>query len=139
MRTLVLDTNVVLDLLVFGDPSAAPLLEGLEARRLRWLATSAMREELDRVLGYPAIAGRLEALGISPLEVLSQFDRHACMVDAPARAPLSCEDPDDQGFIDLAVHHASNTLLSKDRAVLSLARRLAVLQVTAAAALDAAV
>jgi predicted nucleic acid-binding protein len=130
MQNLVLDTNVVLDLLVFGDPSAAPLREGLLARRLRWLATPAMRGELERVLGYTAIAGRLTAGRITARDVLEQFDHHACLVAAPPRASVACSDPDDQPFIDLAVHHAC-TLLSKDAAVLALKRRLAAVQVAA--------
>ena len=40
---LVLDTNVVLDVLVFGDAGARPLAEGLRSGALRWLATGAMR------------------------------------------------------------------------------------------------
>ena len=50
---IVLDTNIVLDLLVFKDPLTLPLCEALEAGQLRWLSTDAMREELDRVLAYP--------------------------------------------------------------------------------------
>jgi len=128
MQTLVLDTNVVLDLLVFRDPSAAPLQAGLAQRRLRWLATPAMRDEFERVLGYAQIAARLAGAGVGADEALLGFDRHACIVEAPARAPLACSDPDDQHFIDLAVHRRC-PLLSKDAAVLALKPRLAALQV----------
>jgi predicted nucleic acid-binding protein len=136
MQALVLDTNIVLALLVFRDPSAAPLQAGLEQRRLRWLATPAMRGELERVLGYRQIAARLAAAGRDAGQVLQFFDRHACLVDAPARAPLTCRDSDDQGFIDLAVHHRCS-LLSKDGAVLALSRRLAAIQVNAGMAIPA--
>ena len=37
--------------------------------------------------------------------------------------PLRCTDPEDQMFIDLAVQLGGATLLSRDRAVLKLARR----------------
>jgi predicted nucleic acid-binding protein len=136
MRQLVLDTNIVLDLLVFRDPSAAPVQAGLDAGRLRWLATAGMREELARVLGYPQIAARVSAAGLRAEQVLHGFDRQACIVAAAARAPLACSDPDDQQFIDLAVQHGC-TLLSKDAAVLALTRRLAAMQVEAGAALAA--
>ena len=45
---LVLDTNIVLDLLVFEDPQVRPLSDSLGAGELHWLATAAMREELSR-------------------------------------------------------------------------------------------
>ena len=43
---------------------------------------------------------------------------------------MTCKDPDDQKFIDLAVAHGA-TLLSKDRAVLALKKRLERLDVRA--------
>jgi predicted nucleic acid-binding protein len=45
---------------------------------------------------------------------------------------VTCGDPDDQKFIDLAVAHRC-TLLSKDREVLRMRKRLERLEVTAAA------
>lgn len=119
---VVIDTNVVLDLFVFADPDCAPLREALSARRTRWLASPAMREELRRVLGYPHLARRLGEAGPTP--VLAAFDRHVQAVEPAPKAPFTCRDPDDQRFIDLAVAHQA-TLLSKDAKVLALARRLA--------------
>lgn len=136
MQPLVLDTNVALDLLVFRDPAAAALDDGLLRGRLRWIATAAMRDELERVLGYDAVARRLAAAGLAPRQVLEEFDARSQRVAAPARAAVTCSDPDDQCFVDLAVHHAC-TLLSKDAAVLALAPRLAGLGVWAGAALPA--
>jgi putative PIN family toxin of toxin-antitoxin system len=122
---VVLDTNIVLDVLVFDDAAAQPIRAALNARTLRWLATRPMRDELERVLGYPQIAKRLAFYGLAPETVLSEFDRHAQTVEVPMKAPVTCSDPDDQKFIDLAVHHRC-TLLSKDRDVLSMKKRLEV-------------
>jgi predicted nucleic acid-binding protein len=124
MRPLVLDTNVVLDLLVFADPRTARLREALAQGALRWLATAAMRDELLHVLAYPQFARRVPDAG----SVLSSFDAHVLCVETPAAAPVSCTDPDDQKFIDLAVAHRG-LLLSKDNAVLKLRRKLALLEV----------
>jgi putative PIN family toxin of toxin-antitoxin system len=129
---LVLDTNIVLDLLVFADPQVQPLSEGLGAGELRWLATPAMREELARVLRYPKLAQRVAFHRGTHDAVLADFDRHAKVVDAPPKASVTCGDPDDQKFIDLAVAHRC-TLLSKDREVLRMRKRLERLQVTATA------
>ncbi len=131
----VLDTNIVLDAFVFADAAAKPLRAALEAGQLRWWATAAMREELARVLAYPQIAPRLAFYGLPAQAVLDAFDRHATLVEAPAKVPLTCSDPDDQKFIDLAVSRQA-LLLSKDRAVLSMKKRLAPWSVQARPALQ---
>ena len=131
---LVLDTNIVLDLLVFEDPQVQPLSAGLGAGDLHWLATPAMREELARVLRYPKLAERVASQRGDESAVLADFDRHARLVDDPPRASVTCGDPDDQKFIDLAVAHRC-TLLSKDREVLRMRKRLERLDVTASARL----
>jgi putative PIN family toxin of toxin-antitoxin system len=131
---LVLDTNIVLDVLVFGDDQARPVSEGLSAGRLRWIATAAMREELARVLAYPKLAPRVALHRGSADSVLGDFDRHVQLVEAPPKAAVTCGDPDDQKFIDLAVAHRC-ALLSKDREVLRMRKRLAQLDVNATAVL----
>ena len=94
---IVIDTNIVLDLLVFDDPTWVALKAALEAGTLDWIATPSMRVELERVLGYPLIARRLAKDMRAPGEVLARFDAQSRTVDAvPARAPFVCKDPDDQ-------------------------------------------
>nr|WP_283254463.1 putative toxin-antitoxin system toxin component, PIN family [Ramlibacter paludis] len=127
---MVLDTNVVLDLLVFGDAAAQPVKQGLADGALRWLATAAMREELARVLAYPKLAPRVAYHRGSADAVLEDFDRHVELVDVPAKAGVTCGDPDDQKFIDLAVAHRC-PLVSKDFEVLRMKKRLAQLEVAA--------
>jgi putative PIN family toxin of toxin-antitoxin system len=133
---LVLDTNIVLDLLVFGDPQVQPVSSGLAEGTLHWLATGAMREELARVLHYPKLAPRVVHHRGGPEQVLADFDRHTRLVEVPAKAGVTCGDPDDQKFIDLAVAHRC-TLLSKDFEVLRMRKRLAQLQVIATTCLTA--
>jgi len=133
---IVIDTNIVLDLLVFDDPAWAPLRAALDAGEWRWIATAPMRVELARVLGYPLIARRLIKDARTPTSVLAAFDAQVHAIEAQAaRAPFVCRDPDDQIFIDLAVAHRA-WLLSKDNAVLSMRKRLATLGVVVAAAFD---
>lgn len=131
---VVLDTNIVLDVFVFADEAAAPVRQALGTGSLDWVATTAMRDELERVLTYPQITPRLAFYALSAADVLARFDTHARLVDVPARASVRCSDADDQIFIDLAVAHRS-TLLSKDKAVISMSRRLAALGVQARRAL----
>jgi len=131
---IVLDTNIVLDALVFNDPAAQPLKAALAAQSVQWLATPAMRDELERVLGYPKIVARMAYYQVSADEVLARFDAQVRLVEAAPKTMLTCRDPDDQKFIDLAVAHKA-VLLSKDRAVLCMAKRLLALDVRARAAI----
>lgn len=125
---MVLDTNVVLDLLVFDDPALQPLRQRVLAGSALWLASAAMRAEFERVLGYPQIARRLIARAQAAAEVLAVFDRCAQPRPAAPKAPVTCRDPDDQIFVDLAVAHRA-ALFSKDRALRCMKKRLARLGV----------
>lgn len=127
-RVLVLDTNVVLDLLLFDDPSTAALQAALQSRQWGWLATSAMRDELARVLAYPALAAPMAARARDAQALLARFDQSCLLQPVAPACPVRCSDPDDQRFVDLAAAHRA-WLLSKDKAVLRLRRRLAVLEV----------
>jgi predicted nucleic acid-binding protein len=123
MPTIVLDSNVVLDWLVFRDPSSRAIEAAIRSSRVRWIATSAMRDELEHVLTRVDFSG----WNTVPGQILDVWERWVCRVDSPpAIAPparLRCTDPDDQKFIDLALHAGAAALLSRDRAVLKLARR----------------
>ncbi|MDP3762039.1 MAG: putative toxin-antitoxin system toxin component, PIN family [Ramlibacter sp.] len=136
MPTLVLDTNIVLDLFVFSDVRTRALHEHLEQGRAEWLSTAPMRDELERVLAYAHIESRLYFYRLQAGDVLARFDRHARIVDVPGKAPVTCKDPDDQKFIDLAVAHRC-MLLSKDAAVLAMTKRLAQFEVIAAPVMPA--
>ncbi len=130
---VVLDTNILLDLWVFDDPPSARLKTALEEGQLDWLATADMRSELARVLAYPQIVLRLAYYQRSAEDVLAAFDRHARVVPPAPKAPVTCSDADDQKFIDLAVAHRA-TLLSKDKAVISMRKRLQALGISSDAA-----
>ncbi len=119
----VLDTNIVLDVFLFADPAAQPLREALAQAHIRWISTAPMREELARILGYPHIAKRMAFYQRSFEDLLHAYDTHSHPVEVAPRAPLRCKDPDDQRFIDLALVHQAG-LLSKDHAMLCMAKRL---------------
>jgi putative PIN family toxin of toxin-antitoxin system len=128
-KPLILDTNIILDLFVFNDPDLVThkpaLLAGLENKQLNWIATTDMRIELERVLTYPKITPRMAFYQVTADDVLNKFDQLATLVDPAPKAKWVCKDPDDQRFIDLAVLHQA-TLLSKDQAVLCMAKRMLV-------------
>jgi predicted nucleic acid-binding protein len=121
----VLDTNVVLDWLVFRDARVEALTRAVTDGRLRWLACPRMRTELAHMLGHASLARWAPDAGAA----LARFDTLAalCSDPAPPRpAPgLHCSDPDDQVFVELALAHGARWLFTHDRALLKLARRAA--------------
>ena len=122
--TAVLDTNVLLDWLVFRNPDCAALVDAVSSGAVRWIATRAMREEMAHVLAR----GHLDTWSPDLPAIWSAWDRHAVELPVPPPPSLAtrlrCTDPDDQKFIDLAVACQAAWLLSRDRAVLNLRRRL---------------
>jgi putative PIN family toxin of toxin-antitoxin system len=130
--SIVLDTNIVLDLFIFSDSATYPLRAALEAKSLRWIATQVMRDELERVLAYTHIIPRMQFYRVTAQDVLAHFDAHVELVAVAPKARYVCKDADDQKFIDLAVEHQT-LLLSKDKAVLTMAKRLHGLGVQTAA------
>ena len=135
-KVIVLDTNIVLDLFLFADPRTDALKAQLQSGQLQWRATQHMRHELERVLAYTHITRLLSSRGKLAEHILQEFDRYAELVSAPAqKAPYTCKDTDDQPFIDLACGLAAADastqvlLLSKDKAVLTMRKRLEKLSV----------
>ena len=99
---------------------ADPVLAG----RLAWIATQVMRDELERVLAYPHIVERMDYYQVSAAQVLAAFDAQARLVEVAPKVAYVCKDADDQKFIDLAAAHRA-ILLSKDKAVICMRKRLA--------------
>ena len=129
MIRLVLDTNVVLDLLHFRDPGVESLREALREGRAACIGNSACRDELAHVLSYPQFK-------IPEHEARRILDEY-CALAPPCAAgnaglpPLpQCRDPDDQKFLEVAHCGAAVALLTYDRALLKLRRRLAFPVVT---------
>ncbi|PTT39413.1 putative toxin-antitoxin system toxin component, PIN family [Acidovorax sp. HMWF018] len=133
-RPVVVDTNVALDLLIFSDPRTVPLRTLLAQGRLAWIATQVMRDELERVLAYPHIVERMNFYRVSAAQVLAAFDAQARLVDIAPKVAYVCKDADDQKFIDLAAAHRA-ILLSKDKAVICMRKRLVNLGADVATAL----
>jgi predicted nucleic acid-binding protein len=115
---VILDTNALLDWRVFKDPAAHPVAQALAEGRCRWLATPAMEKEWHQVWPRSAFA-RWQPDPALTTTVYALAE----MVDEPPRGPFRCKDPDDQVFIDLAMHVKAQWLFSKDAALLKLARR----------------
>jgi uncharacterized protein len=115
---IVLDTNAVLDWLLFADPGMQALATAIEQGRLRWIATAEMRGEFEHVLGRGLAAAR----GADRARFELAWGQHCTEHPAapPAATSLRCTDTDDQKFLDLALATGARWLVSRDRALLKL-------------------
>ena len=121
---LVIDTNVWIDWLVFNDPSVAPLKGARQAGRIHILVNEDCLDELSRVLAYPEFGlddGRRKC---HLAEVERCVVRHDNQRAARRAALPRCSDPDDQKFLELAQDAQADWLITKDKALLKLSRRL---------------
>jgi putative PIN family toxin of toxin-antitoxin system len=115
---LVLDTNVILDLLVFKDPSAEPIRLLLDTQQVDALRTLASMAELIDVIGRPAF----KLSQADQEKIVQSWESSSRLVENTAiePAPFTCRDPDDQVFINMAYSLRPTLLLSKDLRVLEL-------------------
>jgi putative PIN family toxin of toxin-antitoxin system len=115
----VFDTNVLLDFWVFDDARAAALRTAVESCAVVSLRSGALVDELSDVLGRPVFGLSNERR----CTILRLWDRLALPVERVFGAPLACTDPHDQKFLDVAHSARADWLVTKDRALLKLARR----------------
>ncbi len=123
-RLVILDTQVVMDWLVFDEPSLRLLIASVESRHLHWVATEAMRAELLHVIGRGVAARYAPDVN----HIHAAFEAHCRLLPEPTLgiARPRCSDTDDQKFIDLGLSLAATQptwLISRDRAVLKVAKR----------------
>jgi putative PIN family toxin of toxin-antitoxin system len=123
MKPIVLDTNILLDIIVFKDERATDLKQAILTRTILPIASHKTLVELADVLSRPLF--KLEAQIQS--EILGQWHAVIKLIDdtALATAPWKCQDPDDQIFLDLAYELRPAILISKDNALLQIAGRAA--------------
>lgn len=123
-KRVVLDTNVCLDLFVFRDSRWTPLLEALQSRQLVAVTRADCRMEWMIVLGY----SHLPLDELSRAASIAEFDMLIeCLPTEQATVPEIrlpiCSDPDDQKFLELARDAQASVLITKDKALLKLARK----------------
>ena len=122
-KRIVLDTNVCLDLFVFHDPRWAGLLAAIESGAVEAITRADCRDEYRIVLHY----SHLPLDETSRPLAAARFDALIKVVTPPesgVRLPV-CTDKDDQKFLELARDAQADILITKDKALLKLARRLA--------------
>ena len=120
---VVLDTNIWLDWLVFDDPAIAALREAQAAGRIAIVIDEACEAELVQVLAYDLGAHTLDAAAQAACVARCRALATRVSVRTDGSLP-ACRDPDDQKFVALAAGAGAGVLVSRDQALLELARRV---------------
>lgn len=117
---IVLDTNVLVSLLVFNDQRYAGIWSAWLDGRLTVISDAGVAAELARVLEYPHFALRRD-----PAMAYAEYRCRVRMLEphVPMGLPR-CRDEDDQKFLILAAAGAAEALITDDKALLSLRRKL---------------
>lgn len=118
---LVLDTNTVLALWMFRDPGLAGLATYVAGGHCILLTRPDALEELSRVLAYRqfAVPPETQAALLTDYRSITQLTAEP----APDAPPLPvCRDRDDQKFLEIARDGKATALLTRDKALLRLAR-----------------
>jgi len=124
---LVLDTNIWLDWLVFADPAVIPIRHAVAEARAAVYINERCEAELARVLAYDLGKHSIDAAAQAAcLATCRQTALRVEGVDGQAQlASLPvCRDPDDQKFLEAALAARADFLVTKDQALLELARRV---------------
>ena len=123
MKSVVFDTNVLLDLFVFNDFRALHLKQALLEHKIDALASLKTLEEFADVISRALFS--LET--VEQEKILAQWKSLARLMNDQSllHSPWRCKDPDDQIFLDLAFTAKPCTLISKDNEVLKFAARAA--------------
>lgn len=124
-KRIVIDTNVCLDLFVFRDPRWAGLLAALMDGTVHAVTRNDCRMEWQIVLTYP----HLPLDHASRVKAAAEFDALIACLDIDecttgAKLPV-CSDADDQKFLELARDAHADVLITKDKALLKLAKKTA--------------
>ena len=117
---LVLDTNIVMDLLHFGDRHTHPLKTAIQTGKVQCFTDAECLAELERVTGYPEFGlsnEKREAL----LETYRKFAQSCEAQESENFFLPRCRDPDDQKFLILAARCHADLLITRDKLLLKLA------------------
>jgi len=122
-QLIVIDSQSLFDWMVFRNPVCANWNAALGGERWEWIFTSDMKAEFD----FVAAKGFGARWPVDVDVLAATWSRHGRAVDPPAALGaadrLHCTDADDQKFIDLAIAARAHTLVTRDKALLRLARK----------------
>jgi putative PIN family toxin of toxin-antitoxin system len=115
---VVLDTNVVLSALLFGQGRLAPFRTAWRRPLFHPLVSKPTMEELLRGLNYPKFKLAKE----DQRELVADYLPYCTIVRMPSKPPRTppCRDRFDVAFLQLAIAGKANCLVSGDKDLLDL-------------------
>jgi putative PIN family toxin of toxin-antitoxin system len=122
-KRVVLDTNVCLDLFVFQDPRWSAIMNGIHSGTIEVLTGEDCRMEWLAVLHYPQLPVTDESRG----GIIERFDQSIKTVRPEQKAGAilpRCSDKDDQKFLEITRDSGAGFLVTKDKALLKLAKKI---------------
>jgi putative PIN family toxin of toxin-antitoxin system len=128
----VIDTNIWLDLFIFVDPRCSALEAAISRGSLNIVISERCRDEFDAVIALPRWEAAWQQRHGTPfdrailqgrLRTLTQMVEVDTSAPPVSSLPL-CSDPHDQKFLQLVAASGARGLITKDRALLKLARRM---------------
>ena len=127
---LILDTNVVIDWLVFNDPYLQPFRDRVATGEVIVLSHELALAEFERVLGYPELRLVIERR----VDALARYRAQSRVTTMPEGFALgawqlpagfpSCRDRDDDLFLSLTHHSQASALVTRDKALLKMRKRM---------------
>ncbi|MEK6796830.1 MAG: putative toxin-antitoxin system toxin component, PIN family [Spirochaetota bacterium] len=117
---VVFDTNTVMALWHFRDPTLTHLSAAVGSKQFLPVIRTDCADEFKRVLAYEQFSippGTQAALMTSYLSCCEEIEAAPSPQDIPR-----CTDKDDQKFLELAIQADAGFLITRDKALLRLAR-----------------
>ena len=129
MVTFVLDTNIWLDILLFNDPSVNKLSNLIFKKEILVLSCKQCDDEFSRVLKYKNLGIEKEKQNYM-LRTYKEFVKNIDFVETLNSSNIpKCHDSDDQKFINLSCFNHVDWLLTKDKQILKMKKKLGKMKV----------
>ena len=121
---VILDTNILLDLIIFKDISVEKLQVLFEKNKIYFLFSYETVNEFNRVINYEKFKFS-ETQKNKFIEGLNYLIGKTDVFDLNSNElPIIVRDPDDHKFIELAYHTKTQYLLTKDNDLLKIKKKL---------------
>lgn len=117
MLRVVIDTSTLISFALTSGEITSQIIRAWQAEEFVLLTTTAMRNELRRVLDRPRIRARAEA----PLTwIADELEHHSWHVPGQMTIMGACRDPKDDVFLACAIEGQADYLASSDRDLLDM-------------------
>jgi putative PIN family toxin of toxin-antitoxin system len=122
MIRAVLDTNVIVSGILSEKGAPGKILKAWFEDRFHLVTSTAILEELERVLHYPKIRRRHNWPDMRVSEFVEDVQRLAILVPGELKLAVVAADPSDDRYLECAVEGEAGYIVSGDRHLVGLAQ-----------------